>query len=676
MKNYLKFIPIQLTLFLVFGILIQYFFELDSIYIISSILVSLVLLVIFYYKSKKDFLPKLNYNYATYLTFFFVGALTMFIHTDKSFEHHYTNYLNQTNNVTLTITEELKEGFFNRKFIANVNQIEDKQTFGKVLINLKKDSLLVLNLNDRLFINADFLEIPKPKNPYQFDYKNYLERQQIEYQMYLTNQTFYKFPNASFSFSALASNFRNRVNESLKKNGFSGNELGVINALLLGQRQDISKELLESYAGAGAIHILAVSGLHVGIILLILNFLFSPISRVKNGKLIKLILVVSFLWIFAFIAGLSPSVVRAVTMFTAVAIGMQFKRPTNIYNTLIISMFVLLLFNPYFLFEVGFQLSYIAVFAIVWIQPLLYNIFSIKIKLLDFFWKIFTVSVAAQIGVLPLSLYYFHQFPSLFFISNLLIIPILGIILGVGILVIFLSLFDLLSTSLATIYSNLIYFMNSVVEWVAHQESFLFKNITYTFLLMLSTYLSILFFIQFVKYKSYTRFVSFSLALIVVSSVLIFEKYQLRNNNEIIVFHKSRYSILGIKNGDELAVFHDLDSVALKNDKLINQYKVGVGGINISIDSFQNIYEFDNKKVVIIDSLGVYQFKSLKPDIVLLQQSPKINLARLIDSLKPKIIIADGSNFKSYVKRWSETCIQKNTPFHSTLQKGAYILKE
>ena len=225
---------------------------------------------------------------------------------------------------------------------------------------------------------------------------------------------------------------------------------------MLGQRQDISKEIYNSYTQAGAIHILAVSGLHVGIILLLLNFIFKPLIYFKNGNYIKLIVIVLILWSYAVIAGLSASVVRAVTMFTAVAIGMHLKRPTNVYNTLTISAFFLLLFKPMFLFDVGFQLSYLAVLAIVIIQPMLEKLWKPKFKLIDFFWKIFTVTIAAQFGIIPVSLYYFHQFPGLFFLSNLVIIPCLGFILGFGILIIILGLLNLLPNFLASTFGFVI----------------------------------------------------------------------------------------------------------------------------------------------------------------------------------------------------------------------------
>ncbi|TYA81458.1 ComEC/Rec2 family competence protein, partial [Seonamhaeicola marinus] len=230
----------------------------------------------------------------------------------------------------------------------------------------------------------------------------------------------------------------------------------IINALFLGQRQNIDRAIYTNYTNAGAIHILAVSGLHVGIIFLILNFLFKPIERLKKGYLIKTIFLLTTLWGFAVIAGLSASVTRAVTMFSIVAIAVNLKRPTNVYNTLAISIFVILLFKPLFIFDVGFQLSFLAVFAIVAIEPMLNKLWKPKNKLLKIYWQTLTVTISAQFGIIPISLFYFHQFPGLFFISNLVIIPLLGFILGFGILIILLASINVLPQFLADAFGFII----------------------------------------------------------------------------------------------------------------------------------------------------------------------------------------------------------------------------
>ncbi len=482
MRKILRFIPIQLTFFLVLGILFGFYNAIQINYLTIILIGLLIVLALSYWQSNKSFSPNLFFNILTYLLSFFLGISTVVMHNDLNNKHHYSYFITDENSTVLVVDKVLKSSNYHNKYEASVLEINNILAKGKVLLNIQKDSLLRLNVDDKLYLKSDFKEVNSPKNPYYFDYKKYLERQQIYHQLFIFNTDFLSLPKRGSSFKGLAAKFRNKINKVLIKNGFKDDELGVINALLLGQRQDISPELLESYAGAGAVHILAVSGLHVGIILLILNFLFTPLERLKNGKFIKLIIVVFLLWVFAFIAGMSASVVRAVTMFTAVAIGIQVNRPTNVYNTLVISMFFLLLLKPSFLFEVGFQLSYLAVFFIVWMQPLLYNLWIPKWKISDFFWKLLTVSIAAQFGVIPLSLYYFHQFPSLFFISNLVIIPVLGLILIGGIIIIALALLDILPVFLAKIYYYLIHAMNRIVDWVAQQEYFLFKNISFSWL--------------------------------------------------------------------------------------------------------------------------------------------------------------------------------------------------
>ena len=175
--------------------------------------------------------------------------------------------------------------------------------------------------------------------------------------------------------------------------------------------------------------------------MLFVTFILKPLPNTKRGSFIKLLIILASLSIFGIIAGLAPSVVRSVTMFSFVAIGNHLRRSVNIYHTLLVSILIILLFEPSFLFDVGFQLSYIALFFIIWLQPLLASIWLPKNKITKYIWDILTVSFAAQIGTLPLSIYYFHQFPGLFFVTNLVIIPLLSIIMVLGVLVMVLAAF-------------------------------------------------------------------------------------------------------------------------------------------------------------------------------------------------------------------------------------------
>jgi len=680
MIKFLKFIPVQLTFFIILGILIgnSYNFQPNILVKISSLFVALLFSLYVYTNQQL----KSNFVFTTlvFIIAFFIGISAITFKNQLHQQQHYSNAIDfktALNTVaTITIKKELKPSLNYFKYEAEVIQLHHNKTLGKILVNIEKDSAeTFLNVGDNLVVNASFYEINKPLNPYTFNYKNYLKNKQLHHQVYVNKNQFLKKSVTGFSIIRLAAKFRKKLTTSLINNGFKDNELAVVNALLLGQRQTISEDLIESYSDAGAIHILAVSGLHIGIILVILMFLFKPLHYFKHGKLYASLLIICLLWVYAIIAGLSASVVRAVSMFTAIAIGMHLNKPSNIYNTLVISMFFLLLFNPYYLFEVGFQLSYLAVFAIVWIQPKIVSIWSPKNKFVFKMWQLFAVSLAAQLGVLPLSIFYFHQFPGLFFISNLVIIPFLGSILIAGILVIALSVFELLPQFLADIFINSIRLMNAFVEWVASQHFFIIKDIALSLVLMSALYGFIFLGFKWIEKKTFGRLILVLMAFICVQTVLIFEKKKLQSTNEFIVFNENRTSVVANRFGTDLSIYSSKDSI--QNLYSLKAYILGTGlKCAEKVAQNKNLFRFNNERILLIDSLGMFKFKSIKPSIIVLQNSPKINLERLLQMHQPKLLITDASNYKSYVENWERTCLKNKTPFYNTMQKGAFILKE
>jgi competence protein ComEC len=674
MMKFLKFVPIQITFFLIIGVLIGNYFVINVIqFTIVSCVVVLFLGIAYFFANKH-----LNYFNSLFTIFGFsaallIGVASITFQNQLNNVNHYSNAKNFKIDVpiesVLKIRKVLKPSANYNKYEALILETNQQKTIGKLLVNIKKDSLKnQLFVDDELLVKTEFRAIPKLLNPYGFNYEKYLKNQQIYHQMYVNSTSYLELTNNSKTIFGIAANIRNAINSSLIKNGFKDNELALINALLLGQRQTISEDLLDSYKDAGAIHILAVSGLHIGVILLLLLFLFKSLHQFKNGKLIATVLIISLLWFYAIIAGLSASVVRAVAMFTALSIGLHLNKPSNIYNNLVISMFFLLLFHPFYLFEVGFQLSYLAVFSIVWVQPKLYDLWISEIWFFRKMWQLFTVSIAAQLGILTLSLFYFHQFPGLFFVANMLIIPFLGFILIAGIVVIILSVSNLLPQFVGYLYELVLSFMNELITWVSSFDTFVIRNISMSFLLMISVYLFFILMLKFIEKKSFLRVILVLSSVVFLQSVLFFEKYQIQSQQEFIVFN-SRESIIGIRNGDYLELTSKLNSIT-------KSYLIGTGIRNYQkLNSGTKLFHFKNETILVVDSLGLYNFKSLKPTIVVLQNSPKINVARLIKIVQPKIIVSDGTNYKNAALSFEQACLKNKTPFHSTLQKGAFIVK-
>ena len=215
--------------------------------------------------------------------------------------------------------------------------------------------------------------------------------------------------------------------------------------------------------------------------------------------------------------------------------------------------------------------------------------------------------------------------------------------------------------------------MNRFIHWVANQEDFLLANISFSFLMMLVSYLLIFTGVYFLVQKSVKPLIYFLISIVLFQSVIVFENHQKESKQQFIVFHKSRNSVFGIRNGSQFLVHHNLDSNQT-NQSFLKNYEVGENVTSTLKEDFQNVYQFQEETILVVDSLGIYNINKLGNPIVVLQNSPKINLERLIKSINPKQIIADGSNYKSYVNRWEVTAKKEKTPFHYTGKNGAFIL--
>ncbi len=451
----LAFIPIKLTLLLILGILVGHYFDLEPFPLLVCSLVLFALLTITFLLENKK--VSNLFGIIAGLTIMVLGAFCYAQAQPIHKDNHFTQVKNKKANLwEVKIVEVLKTNSFSNRYIASVQSLNSETASGKLLLNTSLDSTQgKLNIDDEILFFGDSKTISAPLNPHQFDYKKYMSGLGIYQQIRIEDGKYIQKKNPSKSIYGIAAYARNHILNKLKKANFSKDELSIIQALLLGQRDDISEETYTNYQKAGAVHILAVSGLHVGILLMLLQFILSPLQYLPKGKTLILALSVLLLWGFAFLAGFSASIIRATTMFTFVAYALYLNRPSNSFNILALSvLFILLFIDPNLLFQVGFQMSYAAVFAILWIYPLLQKLWYPKNRILRYLWQLLSVSIAAQLGVLPISLFYFHQFPGLFFISNLVIIPALGIILGFGILIIVLSLFNWLPEQLVRIYDN------------------------------------------------------------------------------------------------------------------------------------------------------------------------------------------------------------------------------
>ena len=675
----MQFPLVRITIGFIIGILLAYYLKPETEIVFILLSIAIFVFIIAYLFSKKNSTNPIYFGLITYILATGIGATTQIVHTN-SFQK--TNYIhNKTifekpHLVFVIIREKLKSSSYNDRYIVLVNQIDQTKNSGRILLNVQKDSLNnSFEIGSHLLINGTLYKNKPAKNPNQFDYSKYLEGIQIYAQIYAdaSNIKIGSIIEKNAWYYSLK--LRTKILHNLEKSKFNKDELHVAAALILGQQQDISPDIIRDYQYAGAVHILSVSGLHIGFILLFVTFILKPIPNNRRGSLFKLIIILISLASFGIIAGLAPSVVRSVVMFSFVAIGMYLRRSTNIFHTLLVSILLILLFQPSFLFDVGFQLSYVALFFILWLQPLLAQLWKPKNKIVNYFWEILTVSFAAQIGAFPLSIYYFHQFPGLFFVTNLVVIPFLSIIMALGVLVMLLAAFDYVPLYLAKALEWSIYILDKIINSIASIEQFIIQDIPFNWFFLMSLNLLIVTTILWFKKPSFDKLALVLISIIILQLTYFETHWTIRNQKELVIFNSKKNTLITERIGENVTLFANdsLLKTASKN-KTIKAYLMGNFSHLKTKKSLRNLLFFNENKILLLDSLGVYPEES-KPDILVLTQSPKINLERLFENKKPKIVIADATNYRTYINLWKATCIKKKIPFHATGEKGFYRLE-
>ena len=668
-----RFVFFRLNLYLVAGILCGWYFHIPaSLFFVVFGILSLCYAISYLRSYKIIFDDSLN-GIATFLLIFSIGfGITVLQKPDNQPRHYLNNVHSDSSILKAYIAEELKENQYSRQFILEAMEIRSAKAQtavnGKILLQLNKDSLQRdFSAGSVIWLPAHFEELPKPLNPFQFDYSAYLKKQKISSQLRLKEDQILITEEKIWNLKIKAKNFRKYLINNLKDHQFSPEEIAVFQALILGERREISNDLYESYARAGALHILAISGLHIGILMLILSILLKPVQRLPRGKLVKAGLIVLLLWCFAFLTGLNPSVLRATCMFSFITFGMQLNRKGSTLNSVFLSMFFLLLIDPYLIFQVGFQLSYLAVTGIVIIQPLFDSLWKPSNKFVNYLWKTVTVSLCAQFAILPLSLFYFHQFPGGFLLSNMVVLPALGIILAFGIIIIILAAIQFLPEFMVQVYNDLLQYLNEFISFIASLDALVISNISLSLTQLLSFYfLLISAILLFIVRKA--RFV-----ITLLSSILLFQLSSIlikaeNNKNQLIVFNRSRESIFGIKSGEVLQLSSNRTGL-----QFISDYKRERGIRSIDSIPNENIAKIGTHYFLKVDSNSIYDIPEFKAAIILLSDSPNINFERLLHIHDPEIVVADGSNFKSLKEKWKQTAKQYGVQFHDTSVQGAYV---
>lgn len=688
---------VRLLIPLILGIIIASNFAHSFIYSWGLILLVLIpclfLILLLVYKKYKIYRWAWGLGLLIYC-FLALLSYSLTVHYSGKFDAEYFSSLKpEILLVKITNEPKLSAGIY--RFETEVSAVYSKHTIqnstGKLLVAIKVDSLTnkSFQYGDLLLVPSNYKDIEPPYNPGEFDYKSYLKAKKIYFQLFLeTAEVQIIARNAGNPIISYALSLRKRLVEKFIQFIPDSEASSLASTLILGYRTDLNKDLIEAYSKTGTMHVLSVSGMHVGIVFLVLSFLLKAMNKNKKLMMIRAIIIIGVIWFYSLLTGFSPSVCRSALMLSFVVLGKAINKNQNTYNLMAISAFFLLLYDPFYLFDVGFQLSYLAVAGLVYFHPLIYNAFYIKNKILDYIWSYSALSLSAQLATFPMSVYYFHQFPMYFLLSNLLIVFPVAIIMYAGIAFLMIPL-TTINQLLGTFLNWLINFTNNILYKI---EKLPFSAIDglwiNTFELFLITFLLILFvFWHSFQKKSIvwmgllTVFIlAFSFSIKSIENFtrheLIF--YSLRKNTAIAYIYQGQSIIVSdIDSLDKLLNYTIKPSISSRGINQIHFFRLGKQFTNKDYWAGSQFMQFGNFKVLRWNNEFNYLVLSNKidVDVVLVPNINVLNLQNLKNQVNIKTLIFE-SNIPDYkLKNWLVEARELDLICLTLSKSPAYILK-
>lgn len=662
-----------LTILLAFitGILISFYFKLNFNFLSICLIFNLLIVILYYYFKLKIKFSGVVFSYLLLSLFVLLGGLTYKNHLEIDQKNHFSNFLlDKENQLKAIITEKLKSSNYYDKYLLQTKIINTKPAQGKIILYLPKKLNYLAEIGNEIQLYSNINLLENPSNIIGFNYVNYLQNQQIYYEI-KGNENTKIIVQKSSNWYGFINKIKVKLLSGLTKNYFTQGNYQLLAALLFGEKNNLSTETTKDYTEAGVVHVLAISGMHISLFYFIILALCSPLKKLKNQQVYIFCISIGLLWFYAALTGFSASITRAVVMFSIIAVGNLLQKDKNTLHSVVVSALFLLVYNPFYIFDIGFQLSYMAVFAIVLGNPILKPFVYSKYWIVKNTKELLGVSFVAQLGVLPLTLYYFGQFPLLFLVANLVVIFISNIVLVGGLVYVFVNCFVQFKTNyLAVFLDFLINCMNSFTKYICSFNQLIIKNISFHWMLVLALYV-----VLFLFYKWAEKPKTKPLKLVLISIigfylVYIYLIFNAKQNSEFVVFNQFKNTVM-VKNTDNNCVFYTDNFEASKSK--IDAYCKANFIKNKQVTNLRNTY-FYQQKILLIDSSSVY-VPNQKVSVVVLTQSAKVNLSRLINTVKPTTIVADGSNYKSYINLWQNTCQKANISFYNTNKKGEFYIK-
>ncbi|MGC1242393.1 MAG: ComEC/Rec2 family competence protein [Chryseosolibacter sp.] len=618
---------------------------------------------------------------------FLLGYVHLVSQKESGNPHHILNTSDTISHYQAIVTRFPEEKARTWKIEASIQQIHTdkwRPKEGKLILYLSKEDLVEpFVYGDVLLIKGAPRLTEGAANPGEFDYREFLALKNIYHQHFLRKGDVVKMDHdPPYLFLDLAFRGRKWADATLEKYVHGIREQAIASALVLGVTDGLDQELLQAYASTGAMHILAVSGLHVSILYMILLWVLTPLNKGRGGPWFVALVALLILWLYAFVTGLTPSVLRAVTMFSFLALAKPWARSTNIYNTLAVSAFCLLLFDPFLIRSVGFQLSYLAVLGIVYLYPRILLLWEPRHRLVTEVWKISAVSIAAQIATFPLGLLYFHQFPNYFLFSNLLVVPLSFVVLVLGLILLVVSFIPLFAMGVGACLQVIIKLLNAIVFSMESLPFSMIENIYITAgqcALLIALIMAMVALIECRK---------FQYLLLGCGCVLFISFFQWRHfNNEVNVQKITVYKVPGHSAMDliDCGTSFFLSDTALNANAQKMRYHIapnrllaGVRQVSAGAPFARDIrggtlITWNGNIILQIHDPGFELPGVLEVDCLVIANNAVHSIGDLQARVKFTSVVLDSSNSFLFASRFLREAKLYNLEVHSVLHQGAYI---
>ena len=474
-------------------------------------------------------------NYSLGFLFFSVGVFSHYWHSKKS---EIPNFQGKQT-VVFQINKKLNSNKKYRKY--EVLAKTEKNEIKAILYVPKEEKQLDFKnyYQTKVYIN----KVESPKNDFQFDYAKYLARKGIYYQSFATDEIL-EAPKKRLTISEKIRQKRLEILNTIDGSKLPKREREFLKGIILADRTEMDAEMVSDFSKSGLVHFLAISGTHLAIIFWLILYLLKPIFPAKFRK-IPIVLSLLFIWSFTIFIDYGSSVVRSCLMITAYYSFVLLQRKPDLLHAMAIAGFAILIFDTHQVFDVGFQLSFVAVFGIFWLnEPILKNLPRPKNKIQDFLFNVISVSLAAQIATLPLVIFYFHQYSFLSIVANVIIVPFSEVIIVFSFLMTVLFAFKLEFSWLSFIYEKLVDFLLKSIHFFADQDWFFIKNIPLNWVELIILFVVIFLLRGLFLHQSKTMLRFLGIALLFFMVRIIVDFYQFKKTETLVVENFNQKTII------------------------------------------------------------------------------------------------------------------------------------